>query len=155
MKREEALLEFKKGMDKAGIEFMLGHGTCLGVYRDGEILENDHDIDISIFGSDVKSVAKAVGWKYGIRWSKPNEHTFLVDGIKFDVTFWQKVGNEYHNNQRFHKPARLPEKFAELKPIEFLGETFLIPKHTEEYLEYYYEKSWETKIDNKTALVRR
>lgn len=156
MTRDQALLCFKRRMDVAGIEFWLGHGTCLGAYRDGALIKSDHDIDIQLFGSDIKKVEKAVNLPYEIRGTKPDQFTFVADGwIKFDVCFWQKVGDEYHLRIRGGKPDRLSGKFRELKPIQFLGETFLVPKHTEEYLEYYYDKDWRTRIDGRHANIMR
>lgn len=153
MTREKALLEFKRRMDKAGIEFSLGYGTCLAVYRDGTIFKDDHDIDISIFKSDLESVRKAIGYPHSKRGSRYNQFTFDVEGYKFDLVFWQKVGDEYNLNFRRREPDVLPEKFAELKPIEFLGETFMVPKYTDEYLEYYYG-DWKDKTNKRHAIIR-
>jgi len=155
MTREQTLLEFKDKMDKAGIEFMLGHGTCLGAYRDHALIKDDHDIDISIFKSDVESVKKVIAWQCNARGSRFNQFTFIAHGHKIDILFWQKNGDVYNLNFRHRKPDVLPAKFAETKSIEFLGQTFLIPKYTEEYLEYYYDKTWRTKINGKPAKIRK
>ena len=151
MTREEALLEFKSKM--AGIEFMLGHGTCLGAYRDHALIEDDHDIDIWIFKNSLEDVEKVIDCPHRTLSWKHNQHTFMFEGYKFDLVFWQKAGDEYHLNFTDRPPDVLPARLAETKPIEFLGETFLIPKYTDEYLTYYYE-DWRTKSD-KPATIRK
>ena len=155
MKRKDALIMFKKIMDGAGIKFWLGYGSCLGAYRDGELIDTDHDIDIEIFDSSIQEVEKVLFYPYNSRSGKPDQFTFIIEGYKFDVCFWQKVGDEYHLRIRGGKPDKIPAKFGELTTIEFYGEEFLIPKLTEEYLEYYYEKDWNIKNPNKKAITRR
>ena len=154
-KRIEALLETKRRLDNAGIEFCLGHGTCLGAYRDKALIDDDHDIDIWIFNRKIKDVRKILKWPVSRRTSgKLDELTFIPSpGVRVDVCCWQKVGNEYHLNfkPKSNRLDRLPEKFAEFKQIEFLGHTFLIPKHTEEYLVLYYGETWKKKIKGKPA----
>ncbi len=134
---------------------MLGHGTCLGAYRDGALIEDDHDIDIWIFNSSIEEVRKVIDWDYSKRATRFNQHKFVIDGHIFDVVFWQKRGDEYHLEFWRHSPDRLPARLAETKPFIFLGEEFLIPKYTEEYLEYYYDKDWWIPQNGRSATVRK
>ncbi|GAG84106.1 unnamed protein product, partial [marine sediment metagenome] len=44
------LIQFKKLMDEANEAFFLTGGVCLGIVRDGALIECDKDIDIGVLG---------------------------------------------------------------------------------------------------------
>jgi hypothetical protein len=49
------LVEVKDVLNKWGIKWCLSHGTMLGIYRDGNFIEWDDDIDIAIITQDIKA----------------------------------------------------------------------------------------------------
>lgn len=44
----EELIKFKHRMDEIDETFFLTGGTCLGIIRDGKLIEHDSDLDIGI-----------------------------------------------------------------------------------------------------------
>ena len=138
-----------------GIEFMLGHGTCLGAYRDMALIEDDHDLDIWLFDGDIRKIKEIFKCKARRMVWKLNQYTMIIYGHRFDIVLWEKKGNEYHLYFTDRGPDVLPERLAETKPFVFLGEEFLIPKHTEEYLEYYYDKDWRTPKKGRPANIMK
>jgi hypothetical protein len=46
------LKSFKSVLDRYGIFFWLGEGTALGAIREGQIIENDGDVDVGIYEDD-------------------------------------------------------------------------------------------------------
>ena len=48
-KRTKNLIEVKSILDKLNVSFFLVHGGLLGIYRGGELIKKDNDIEIDIF----------------------------------------------------------------------------------------------------------
>jgi hypothetical protein len=45
-------------LDENGVKYWIDGGTLLGIIRDGELIEGDGDIDISVFPSEIKKLEK-------------------------------------------------------------------------------------------------
>jgi hypothetical protein len=72
LKRARRLLKIlKEYLDSSGIEYHLEGGTLLGLVRDGEFLEWDYDIDISIPSGEAHNFMKnrLTLWLRGYRFS--------------------------------------------------------------------------------------
>ena len=65
-------IETIKALNKYGVEYWVDFGTLLGIFREGDILLLDHDVDISIVGTpdlktkmvNVKSYIEKRGYKF-------------------------------------------------------------------------------------------
>lgn len=55
----ENLKEIKDIFDKIGVEFWLDHGTLLGAFRDGKIIEWDSDVDLGTWYDNAKKITSA------------------------------------------------------------------------------------------------
>jgi hypothetical protein len=158
---KEALLKFKKVMDKAGIIFWLEYGTLLGAVREGKIIEWDTDGDVGVWIDDIPKMRKlekeflAEGLRVDYQPTHPyvalkisdRESILVIDICTFDIIQWK--------NKKWI--ARIVEgkllnikadefTYRHFKKINFLGTDFYIPFYAENALEFLYGKNWRTPI---------
>ena len=149
---ERLLLEVKSIMDEFGARFFLRQGTCLGAVRDNAFIPWDDDLDIGILldsqdFSDqsipaLLALFNANGYYTETGYSDSLIVTTLSkDNIRVDLLFLRIVEGQVYHWPGIWFPSRL---FTELKEIDFLGETFLVPNPPEEYLQIKYGPEWQT-----------
>lgn len=149
-------LLFVKGiLDKLGVKFFLFQGTCLGAYRDKDFIEYDIDIDLGIFGEEHLNIVKKAMEEQGFLMNLEATGAITTKkNIIFNILFFKKEGDEFVSYVREGALTPMwcfPERFGELKEIEFKGEKFLAPSPIEEYLEWTYGKDWKKPIRGKPA----
>lgn len=158
------LVEVKKVFDKYDIKFCLSHGTMLGVYRDGDCIAWDDDIDIALFTSDKHKFSKAteelreLGF-YIPAWhpdpsgiANPKKETpwydfvAIKDGEKIEGWFFDKIGDYYiYDIHRCKTDLKHPAKYYdELQDYTWKNVTWKIPNYVEDYLVMMYGKTWKT-----------
>jgi len=149
---ETLLKEAKQILDQLGLAFFLRHGTCLGAVRDGAFIPWDDDLDIgSVVGlhgltEEIVHEAAAEFRKHGYSADVIDSELHLsVDlkksGTQMDWTCYRIIDGSIYQWPVIEIPASLHEN---LKPIEFLGETFHVPNPPEEYLTLKYGPDWMT-----------
>jgi len=138
----------------AGIpNYWLSAGTALGMYRDGDFIPSDTDIDIEMWVDDEYTLPERFS-RYVTQDSqgKPGQRAYIdtKNNVIFDIYFYEKKGNMAVStiNSRltfpiewFENKKKLPTKYGEL----------YFPNPIEEYLEHRYGKTWKTP-DNKKGL---
>jgi len=160
---EKVLLEAKELFDKCGVEFFLICGTCLGAVREGIIFPYDGDLDIGVKHEILKDklddleeafLSRGYAVEYrSCQYGYKRAVDYRKDGIHICVRDYDTNGNK-----RFH--ARIisgdndtplgtcsifkKELFDDLKEIEFLDKTFLVPNPPEEFLEAHFGSEWRT-----------
>ena len=149
------IVEAHRILDSIKVKHWLTDGTLLGYYRDGKIFDHEKDADFGVFIEDYnEKIVDAFikkGWRlhyvfgklsigFELTFSKGNEHIdlffFYKDNDKIWHAAWKVIKKRYINMIKYYY-----NKF-ELKEIDFLGERFLIPADTENYLETKYGKDW-------------
>lgn len=149
---ESVLKDAKQILDQLGLAFFLRHGTCLGAVRDKAFIEWDDDLDIGsvigLHGLTEELVYKAAdvfkenGFEVQV---KVNELNLSVDmqksGTQLDWTCYRIIGESIFQWPVIEIPVSL---HTDLKPIEFLGETFMVPNPPEEYFRLKYGSNWMT-----------
>ena len=151
-KGEEILIEIKELMNDLNITFFLRHGTCLGAVRDGQLIKWDDDLDIgSIIGMDdldEKSIYDTVdNFKLNGFETEVNESPFHIAitlskfGIPIDWTCYKIIEANIYQYPAVKIPVGL---YEDLKPIPFIGTTFLVPNPPEKYLSLKYGPEWKT-----------
>jgi hypothetical protein len=149
---ERALKEAKKILDELGVTFLLSSGTCLGAVRDDALIPWDDDLDlISVIGADgftEESVDAAVAAfrEHGYFVSEMEGGTnrsfsMIKDYVRTGWECYRIVGESVWVYPMTEIPARL---FLQPREITFLGERFLVPDPTEEYLRLKYGEEWQT-----------
>ncbi len=159
------LLDIKYLLDKRGVQFFLGYGTCLGAYRDKDFLPGDDDIDLIVTQKLTYKEKKRLGhalidigfernpdvlWNvYGrfeenLNGYNGTEETGVIvskRGVPITIFFFFDNGEEWMCiPRRGGIPVlTIPHKFLQKgKQIKFKGEKFLVPDKVEEYLAYAY-----------------
>ena len=144
----QALLDLKKLLDSAGIEFFLRSGTLLGCVREADFLEHDKDIDIGVFETVNKDalVALITASEYFTQPADPhaeqNTVSFSVlhkSNIGFDIYFYRDTGDHY-TTDCFIPGSSYTKTFTKfaLKPVKFIGASFLAPDNHDLYLTELY-----------------
>ena len=137
------------------IEPFLAWGSLLGHFRQGRLIEHDHDIDLGLFEKDfqkkeeLSAIMKKKG--YAIRFNNQYLISFYKIGlpkIHIDIDLYYEKNDHMANSilwkgQRFTYFFPL-EIFSKLRRIKFLNRfDLLIPHLPEAFLEYAYG-DWRT-----------
>ena len=74
------LLEVKAVFDSFGVPLFLTYGALLGIYRDGDFIPYDDDIDLSVFTKLDYKTRKDIGWRLFDLGFMPQKVSFNVFG---------------------------------------------------------------------------
>ena len=150
--------------NKHGIKFWLSEGTALGVFRDGDLISCDDDVDFGyndeyydIFLNKVKPELELKGYNVGISIGiffnklKHNygKYNYVIKNdhvIDFDIVC--STCNCIAKNGR--KCKELLPFIKKFYKIKFNNKYWNLP--TESYYEYLYGKNWKTPLCNKKPL---
>ena len=149
---EELLREAKQILDRLGVTFFLRQGTCLGAFRDHAFIPWDDDLDLGIViglhGFTEQSIEPVLAAfrdsGYYVKAERADSivlSTLLKRNMRIDLLFHWVIGEQICHWPGIWFPVRL---FNQLKEIEFIGETFLVPNPPEEYLRIKYGPDWLT-----------
>jgi phosphorylcholine metabolism protein LicD len=156
-----SLLEYKVVMEAIGQPFMLDGGTLLGAYRDQDFCEDDwNDIDTTIWHQEPGVIADMTRWLTALgfivhhHWPKKEKTTeqisFKREKIKIDVMLKERKGDcawwTVYGGERGITYKSLPaHHYDNPASVQFLGQQFLIPGDTENYLTARYG-DWRTPV---------
>ena len=149
---EVMLKEAKQIMGRHGVVVFLRQGTCLGAIREQRIIPWDDDLDLgSILGVNglteeaigpVVDSFRDVGYFVRVEHGEHSVAMCMIrSSIRLDWTCYRVIGGDIFHFPGLRMPARL---FTELREIDFLGESFLVPDPPEEYLRLKYGPEWTT-----------
>lgn len=149
---EQLLREAKQIFDDHGAVFFLRQGTCLGAVRDHALIPWDDDLDLgSIIGmhgftealiEPTAEAFRAQGCYVEVR--REGLYTsvrIMKDRIRIDWQCYRVVKGTIAHYPGVPFPARL---FTELAEVDFIGDTYLVPRPPEEYLIFKYGPDWAT-----------
>ena len=149
---EGMLREFKQIMDGLGVVFFLRQGTCLGAVRDNAFIPWDDDLDLgSVLGlhglteKSIGPVADAFRNNGYFVKAEQNAHyvglAMMKSSLRTDWTACRIIDDSIYQFPGVRAPVKL---FTQLREIDFIGETFLVPNPPEEYLRFKYGEGWMT-----------
>ncbi|XP_050695903.1 ribitol-5-phosphate transferase FKTN-like isoform X1 [Eriocheir sinensis] len=143
-------------LDQLKIPFWLSSGTCLGFYRQCDIIAWSKDVDLGVFIEDFKPSLITEFEKRGLRLiakfgkvSDSLELSFKEDEVKLDIFFFYTEGATMWNGGT---QARTGKKYKYVFPAftlcwtEFLELKVRVPCQTEEYIRANYGPSWFTPV---------
>ena len=149
---EKLLLEIKEIMNSLGVQFFLRQGTCLGAIRDNAFIPWDDDLDLGVIlgvnGFTDQSIEPLLAAfresGYYVQSGSSDSliyTTLLKDNMRVDVLFHRVIDEQIYHWPGIWLPVTL---FNQLKEINFLGKTFLVPNPPEEYLRIKYGPNWQS-----------
>lgn len=140
----------KDAIRKLNAPYWVSAGTALGLYRDGDFVPGDTDIDIALVGYD--GIEKDMPLFELIRTvyheGKPQQLAYMDGGIIFDVYIHWSEGDDYVNYNERGK-QRMPKwMYDEQTFIETKYGKLPFPKDPEKYFEIRYG-DWKTPQNKK------
>lgn len=154
---KENLFDVRRIFDRYGIKFWFLYGTLLGAIRDNDFIEYDTDTDIGIFEKDREKLILALkdlirmGFKL-IRTLPDDLVTIMRNDEYIDFGLFRQGVDSRDDKYWFYQINRIyGDKLEPLKPLNFLGKSFLIPNKTSELLEGWYSSNWDKPTKNYPA----
>ncbi|KAK7863769.1 hypothetical protein R5R35_009576 [Gryllus longicercus] len=143
-------------LDKIGVRFWLSSGTCLGYFRQCDIISYSRDVDVGIFIKDYKEniVTEFINHGFTLKhwFGKVNdslELSFMSGDLKLDMFFFYEEGNSMWNGGT---QAKSGKKFKYIFPrfnlcwTEFLELKVRVPCDLTSYIEANYGPDWFTPV---------
>jgi hypothetical protein len=138
---------FKEGIRQLDMPYWVSAGTALGLYREGDFIEGDTDLDIEMLyreGIEEEILNKLDfdlirTYHYD---NKVQQMAFIKDETIFDIYFYEIEGDEAVNRNELGV-MRLPTKFLNTENIKTKYGNLPFPSPIEEYLQYRYG-DWKT-----------
>jgi len=129
------------------INFMIDAGLLLGIYRDGDLIKWDWDIEFSLYDNvfssnieDLLIILKKQGFRIH-KIDKSNHKLEVYKDLPYEVFSYTFKGWYHDKGQKSFKRKNffIPEKFfLEKTQINYLGHSFSCPGPIEGYLEFIY-----------------
>ena len=144
-------LDFKESCDKYDLQFVIIFGALLGLIREGDLIDHDHDIDVACFteaphwkdyykfGYVIEDMERKGFYVTDKKFCPWHDIGFTREGEKIEIWMFSKIDQERIYNQIVRYPT---EYFDTLEEIEFLGKKFKIPSNPKLFLEYTYGDKW-------------
>ena len=136
----------KEVCDRNGLQFLLFFGTLLGAVREHGFITHDEDIDLVMMKSDMPAFLamlfelREVGFELA-RYERRGFLSIIRKGEYIDMYFFAPYKKDA---SLMHCCMDICEKkyLEEVAPMEFLGNTYLAPIESEEYLTHQYGNNW-------------
>ena len=149
-----ALKEIINILENHKINYFISGGTCLGIYRDKELIPWDDDIDIDIleddyFKAETQLITYAESNSYSYRKGSNKFHpkiNIFINMVKVSVC--RIIRGNFIKSYLYRPRARLPFNYIyPTKKINFNDISIRLPNDTIKYLIHLYGENWE--IPNK------
>lgn len=148
--RYDVMKEGCQILDGLNISYVLSDGTLLGLYRDGELIPHDTDIDVAVVlptdtGSIIREFIKhdfSIG-RFVLAYGQVRQIVFYKNETLFDIIFYQKVGDKVlaFNEKDFYFMHNA-NHYKNTSKLNCNGYAFSIPNDTEGWLAYVYGNDW-------------
>jgi hypothetical protein len=147
--RFKEVIEF---LEKSNINYRIADGTALGLYRDGNFIAHDSDLDFEILDlpsekAFTKSFQRNFGCTLGRCVFYKGEIQQLVfytsNDLIIDFVFWTTEGdNVFNYAERGFVRSQPLKYFSQKDYINFKGIEIPLPGNVDEFLEFRYGKDW-------------
>ena len=141
-----------KILNNLSINFFIDNGLLLGIYRDGDLIKWDWDIEFSLYENDLtNNLVKLIDEvkRNGFKIHKIDKKDIKLDiykGLPYEIfSFSFKGWKHVRYKRRFkRKGFSIPEKyFLTKEKVKYLGFELFCPGPIEEYLTFIYG-DWRT-----------
>uniref|UniRef100_H2ZHX7 Ribitol-5-phosphate transferase n=1 Tax=Ciona savignyi TaxID=51511 RepID=H2ZHX7_CIOSA len=143
----------KKVLDKLEIPFWLSSGTCLGWFRQCNVIPHSKDVDFGVWIKDykpslIKRMEKAgllLKHKFGFVKDSFELSFVSEEGVKLDIFFfYEETDYVWNGGTQAHDGRKYKYKFPKftLCWTEFVGLKVRVPCDTHTYIEANYGKNW-------------
>ncbi|XP_064422148.1 fukutin [Latimeria chalumnae] len=145
-----------KTLNSIGVTFWLSSGTCLGWFRQCNIIPYSKDVDLGVFIKDYKSDIIPAFHRAGLplkhKFGKVEdslELSFQGEDVKLDIFFFYEEEDHMWNGGT---QAKTGKKFKYIFPkfslcwTELLELKVRVPCETTDYIEANYGKNWEVPV---------
>ena len=158
-KGSEVLREGCHLLDTLNFPYVLATGTALGIYREGNFIQNDTDLDVDLIATDISekqlnilasrfiTLGFTMGRRVTYRRKTQQVVFFNKDEVIFDMCLWRKKGDFYYNYlpELGLKVRKHPSRFYDvIDTLVFNDVKYSIPKDIEDWLAYQYGGDWRT-----------
>lgn len=146
------LLTVKEVFDEYGLDFWLMFGCFLGLYRDGDLISYDTDIDLALRSEDeglYNKCEKAL-FKKGFKEICTHKHARAVKrhGVSMDFLFFKDKGRKKIYG---YVDSIDSADFEKYNFVTWMGKEFRIFCNPERWLKYIYGADWKTPIKGRHA----
>jgi len=146
---------------KNNVTFWIADGTLLGIYREGDFILWDNEIDLDVFIENLfpkidslKEDFLKAGFMVDVSKDLNNTKINLFRNMSKVSIRGLYLCPEYENNKyRLSKGYRYPKSFYDVfGKIEFKGNSYKTPNPIKDYLNYVYGKGWKISVRYKKHL---
>ena len=148
--KEEAFSQILELLNSNEFDYFISGGTLLGIYRDGQLIESDDDIDIDIFNNSYRKKNKKI-----IDFAKANGYQYRIGPNYFHPKISLCIANTkvslgaisrglFKRNYFYRAKYRIPYLICkESKKFKTNNNLVVkIPYKTADYLQFVYGESW-------------
>jgi len=138
-------------LENLGIKYRLTDGTILGLYRQGDFIPHDDDIDIDILDykdvdllqTSMKKLDMKLGRKVVYKKQVHQLAYYSKNLVVFDMIFWYSDGDQIVNySEKGYKRTQPKKYFTDLDSITYFEKSYPMPSHIEEWLVFRYGENW-------------
>lgn len=147
----KSLFKTREILNEMGIDYSLGRGTLLGLYRDNDFVKNDNDIDIDIFeDKNIYDLASKMPFEIVMTTIINGSYEQLVmldleTGVLIDFWFYKKKKQMHVYTNEYGSFSIPTEQINSLDKIMFGGNEYNCLK-PEWYCKYWYGEKWKEQL---------
>jgi len=170
---EQTLINFDDFAKKIGLDYVMMASSLLGIIRDGELLKNDPEIDVSILSGELNDeLFEDIRGDYHFQMypckekfgemylSATKDHDSGPGWIAISP-IWERKDRVFVNmldSQCLLVPDKTITDKSTWSKVEYLGREFNTPHDPKDYLSKWYGDDWETPLsctwhDNKNNIL--
>ena len=163
---QNALFDIKKYLDSLGVPFCLAHGSLLGIYRDGDLLPGDSDVDVMLpWSVDRLWLAKNLERlgctittsPYDVRGHNGQWGMAVLlppDDMVVEMSFLKpENGKVWFGFTRRQHVIRLPVSPFGFASVNYKGIAFPIPHPCDRHLSEIYGEHWNVRTRNRNFFI--